>query len=71
MSLGIENTAEEVEKLIQVLKEIDRKPQHLVNKNTALEREKTSNLSKTSVKKQMEEFVKAAAMKVYPQKHQQ
>jgi len=67
LSLGIQNSAEDVDKLIEVLGEIAGKLPAIANRHTASPPSKTSVLKKADVQKQMNEFVIASAMKVYSQ----
>jgi hypothetical protein len=57
VSLGIENSAEEIDILIQVLGQIARQPRAGVGNPFASE--------KTQVEEQMDEFAQAAAQRVY------
>jgi len=56
VSLGIENSAEDVDALIQVLGNIARQPQ-----------DRKLTLPKTEVQQQMDDFARAAAQRVYTQ----
>jgi hypothetical protein len=59
VSLGVENTAEDVDTLIYVLGKIARQPQ------TGNENPFAS--TKTNVQRQMDEFARSAAQRVYSQ----
>jgi selenocysteine lyase/cysteine desulfurase len=65
ISFGIENSKEEVDTLIQVLAEIAGKPKTLAYKNAAITDSGTSGFSGKEVQKQMDEFVRVAARRVY------
>jgi len=59
VSLGIENSAEDVDTLIEVLEKITRQPRAKANKPFAS--------TQTDVQKQMDNFAQAAAQRVYAQ----
>jgi len=59
VSLGIENSAEDVDTLIEVLEKITRQPRAKANKPFAS--------TQTDVQKQMDNFAKAAAQRAYAQ----
>ena len=59
MSLGIENSAEDVDTLIHVLGKIARQPRAGVDNPFAS--------TQTDVQKQMDDFARAAAQRVYTQ----
>ena len=63
MSLGMENTEEDVDTLIQVLTKIAKKAQSSGEKH--LIPEGTTTLTKAEVQKQIDEFVKGIANRVY------
>jgi len=65
ISFGIENSKEEVDTLIQVLAEIAGQPKTLAYKNAAITDSGTSGFSGKEVQKQMDEFVRVAARRVY------
>jgi len=65
VSLGIANTKEDVDKLIEVLGEIAVKPQTLKDKKYQSTNNDTPELSQKIVKQQMDDFVKEVALKVY------
>jgi selenocysteine lyase/cysteine desulfurase len=67
VSLGIENTEEDVDRLIQTLGKIAQKTQTRMDNNIASKYNKTPILSQTEVKQHIREFVMAAAHKVYSQ----
>ncbi|MCX6285873.1 MAG: aminotransferase class V-fold PLP-dependent enzyme [Bacteroidetes bacterium] len=66
ISLGIENTREDIDTLIRVLGNIAAKPKMTsADTNTISTVKGTSALSRAKVKQQMNEFVEAAALRVY------
>lgn len=65
MSLGIENSKEDVDTLIQVLGTIANKPQALSNRQSAFANNRTPILKQADVQQQMNDFARAAAQKVY------
>jgi hypothetical protein len=65
VSLGIENTEEDVERLIQTLNKIARKHQSNENSNISSKHNKTLNFSTAETKMQMEKFVTDMSYKVY------
>jgi len=67
VSLGIENTKEDVEKLIFVLEEIASKDEKPADGYIAKTLYKTANLSKEVVKQQMDDFFRTISAKVYNQ----
>ena len=60
VSLGIENTEEEVDTLIRVLSEIAQNSENKTDKNSSI-----TKLSREEAQKQMKDFIKAAALRVY------
>ena len=64
VSLGIENSAEEVDRLIEVLGKISGLPRDESASLPALSRK---NLPQTDIQKQMSEFVRTTARRVYSQ----
>jgi selenocysteine lyase/cysteine desulfurase len=67
VSLGIENTKEDVDQLIFVLHEIANKNKKPADGHSAKTLYKSAKLSKEVVKQQMDEFVRTVAGKVYNQ----
>jgi selenocysteine lyase/cysteine desulfurase len=67
VSLGIENSEEDVDTLIHVLEGISKKHVNRINGRPCIAPEGHAVLSKPEVKKQMKEFMKAAAVNVYSQ----
>ncbi len=65
VSLGIENSNEEVDTLIDALGKIGKKPRTAEKMHTDSAQNATPILSKTEVKKQIKDYTKAAAMRVY------
>lgn len=65
VSLGIENTEEEVDKLIQVLSKIAPHKPSSEDNPVIIENKKTYILTMTETQKQMNDFVSASALKVY------
>jgi len=67
VSLGIENTKEEIDRVIFILEEIAGKDKNQSDSRRAKILYKSSNFSKEVVKQQMDDFVKNAAGEVYNQ----
>ncbi|MEW5959618.1 MAG: aminotransferase class V-fold PLP-dependent enzyme [Chloroflexota bacterium] len=67
VSLGLENSAEEVDTLIHVLGQIARQPRAGVDRRLASTHNGTPLLPQTNVKQQMDDFARAAAQRVYTQ----
>jgi selenocysteine lyase/cysteine desulfurase len=65
VSLGIENSAEDVDTLIHVLGKIARQPRAGGDRQFAFKHSETPTLSQTDVQQQMNDFVRAAARRVY------
>lgn len=65
VSLGIENSEEDVDTLIHVLGEIAQKPRTSADRRFASIHNGTPGLPKTDVQQQMNDFTKAAALRVY------
>ena len=65
VSLGLENSEEDVEKFIHTLSEITKQPQSTADKQSFSTENETRRLSKADVKKQIKDFISASAMKVY------
>ena len=66
ISLGIENTREDIDTLIRILGKISGKPAPTSADSSAASKVNgASQLSKATVKKQMKDFVEAAAVRVY------
>jgi hypothetical protein len=63
--MGIGNTEEDVDTLIRVLFKIARKPEKSADKPDTSTKPDVLVLAKAEVKKQMKEFVKTAAIRVY------
>ena len=67
VSLGIENSEEEVDTLIHVLGKIARQPRAGVDNPFASTLNGTPSLPQTDVQQQMDDFARAAAQRVYTQ----
>lgn len=65
VSLGIENSEEDVDRLIQVIAKIAGHIPSSANRHSAFVHNETKALSKANVKKQMKDFIKTATIKVY------
>jgi selenocysteine lyase/cysteine desulfurase len=65
VSMGIGNTSEEVDRLLDVLNEIAKKTTKSANKKTTSSKKTKPVLPKSQVQKQMKDFLKAASDKVY------
>ena len=65
VSLGIENSAEEVDALIHVLGKIARQPRTGTDSAFAAARNGTPSLPRTDIQQQMDNFARAAAQRVY------
>jgi selenocysteine lyase/cysteine desulfurase len=65
VSIGIENSNEDIERLIFVLEEIAHKDKNPADGHTAKTLYKSANFSKEVVKQQMDDFVLTATAKVY------
>ena len=63
VSLGIENSEEDVDRLIQTLDKIASKPRALNDRDFA----STPDLSRKVVQQQIDNFVEAATQRVYTQ----
>ncbi len=67
VSLGIENSAEDVDTLIHVLGKIARQPRARVDRHFASTPNGTPILPQTDIQQQMDDFARAAAQRVYTQ----
>jgi len=67
VSLGIENSKTDVDTLIQVLGKITRQSRNQGRRHVASTNDGTPILSKKDVQRQMDDFVRAAAKRVYTQ----
>ncbi len=67
VSLGIENSEEDVDTLIHVLGKIARQPRAGVDRHLASTHNGTPILPQTDVQQQMDDFARAAAQRVYTQ----
>ncbi len=67
MSLGIENSEEDVDTLIHVLGKIARQPRSGADMHVPSKHNGTPTLSQTNVQQQMGDFTRAAAQRVYTQ----
>ncbi|NQU54820.1 MAG: aminotransferase class V-fold PLP-dependent enzyme [Bacteroidetes bacterium] len=67
VSLGIGNNEEDVDTMIRVLGKIAEKDAKSTDKHATTEHKNSPVLSKKEVKKQIEDFVKAASLRVYSQ----
>ncbi len=67
MSLGIENSEEDVDTLIHVLGKIARQPRAGADMHVPSKHNGTPTLSQTNVQQQMGDFTRAAAQRVYTQ----
>jgi len=67
VSLGIENSAEDVDTLIHVLGKIAQQPRAGVDRHFASTHNGTPILPQTDVQQQMDDFARAAAQRVYTQ----
>jgi selenocysteine lyase/cysteine desulfurase len=65
VSIGIENSKEDIDRLVQVLGKIAGQIPYTANRRSASINIKTITLSKSDVQKQMKDFTKATALKVY------
>jgi selenocysteine lyase/cysteine desulfurase len=65
VSLGIENSKEDVDTLIHVLGKIARQPQAGVDRHFTSTHDGTPSLPQTDVQQQMDDFARAAAQRVY------
>jgi selenocysteine lyase/cysteine desulfurase len=65
VSLGIGNSEEDVDTFIQVLGKIARQPRSLTHTQVVSARDGTCNLPQKDVQKQMIDFARAAAQRVY------
>ncbi len=65
VSLGIENSAEDIDTLIQVLGKIAPQPRAEVDRRSAATAEGTQTLSLKDVQLQMEDFAKVAGERIY------
>jgi hypothetical protein len=65
VSLGIENTEEDVDILIQMLTKISRKKEIPGDEQVSSTIRVTTPLTKTEVQKQIDNFVKGIALRVY------
>jgi selenocysteine lyase/cysteine desulfurase len=65
VSLGIENSEVDVDTLIHVLDKIARKPLNLKDSQSPSGNKRTPIHTKTEVKKQMQDFTRDAALRVY------
>ena len=67
VSLGVENNASDIDKLIYVLKRIIKYPNSSINKILAYTRNGTPFLSRNGVHTQMDIFLQSRVQKVYSQ----
>jgi selenocysteine lyase/cysteine desulfurase len=67
VSFGIENSEEEVDTLIHILEKISTKSRVLGDRQSDSEYNGTPKLSQAKVQQQVNDFVKAAALRVYSQ----
>ncbi len=67
VSLGIENSAEEIDTLIHVLGRIARQPRAGVDRHFASMHNGTPSVPRADVQQQMDDFARAAAQRVYSQ----
>jgi selenocysteine lyase/cysteine desulfurase len=67
VSLGIENSEEDIDTLIHVLGKIARQPRAGVDRHFASTHNGTPSLPQTDVQQQMDDFARAAAQRVYTQ----
>ncbi len=67
ISLGIENNEEDVDTLIQVLSHIARQQPDSRDRHPSYARKGSLNLHKADVQRQIEDFTRASALKVYSQ----
>ncbi len=65
VSFGLENTAEDIDKLINVLRKIAPQPRSLPDKHSVSRQKATPRLPEADVKQQMKDFASAAAQRVY------
>jgi hypothetical protein len=65
VSLGIESCEEDVDALVDVLGQIARQPRAGAGRHAAPTRDGTSRLTQAEVRQQMDDFVRAAAQRVY------
>ncbi len=65
ISLGIGNSKEDVDKLIYALGKISGKPRAIADRQSISTHNGTSILSQATVQQQMNDFVKASALRVY------
>jgi selenocysteine lyase/cysteine desulfurase len=65
VSLGIENTQEDVDTLIDVLSKITPQKQNEKDQHTAFQQNETLLYSPREVRRQIDDFVKATARKIY------
>jgi hypothetical protein len=68
VSLGLENSAEDVETLIQVLDRIARQPQGGVGRRLAATANGTTASPQAHIEAQMDAFARAAAQRVFTQR---
>jgi selenocysteine lyase/cysteine desulfurase len=67
VSLGIENNAQDVDTLLNVLRKIARQPHPRMDNPFASTKKGAPALPQTEIQRQMNDFTKAAAAKVYAQ----
>jgi selenocysteine lyase/cysteine desulfurase len=65
VSLGIENSAEEVDKFLHVLEQIWKKSKSSTHSNSASQKNDTVIVSRTDVRKQMIDFTSEVSQRVY------
>ena len=67
VSLGIENSAEDIDAFIDVLGKIALQPRTGMDRRFASPHNRTSDLPLTDIQQQMDDFSTAAAQRVYTQ----
>jgi hypothetical protein len=65
VSLGIENSAEDVDTLVQAVDNIARQPRAGTDRRSAATKNGTPILPQADIQKQMDDFARAAAQRVY------